>query len=475
MRIRLLLGIAVVVAGVTAALLSPVAAQEPAKEHAAAVVAPNIFFYNLDDLRDAVPGGVDPLQYMPEVRSWMAAGTRFRNSFVVDPACCPSRAALMTGRYPHNNGVRHQADGPLFDHAHSMACYLQAAGYRTYVDGKFLTTWPRTSVPPCFTRSTVMWEGYNDVEVRVDGLPATAPGYSTTYLGARGRDYIRQALSAGAPFLLYETPQAPHWVKVTRPDGSIARLAVPEPKYVGTPVAACAGAPEADRSDKPAYVRNTSHTAQESQQMCASQLRAIRTADDEFGATMQLLADRGVLSDTLVVFSSDNGYMWGEHGRSEKFVPYEPSIRVPMLLRWPGHVASRVNRTRMVSNLDLLPTMLEAAGVPLPAGAPLLDGESLLGPSARTTMFAEYYNDAANGKVPTWKMVRTATAKYVETYGPAGDLIFREYYNLTSDGIEQVNLLHDGDPGNDPSTAQLSTLTTRLHNLASCSGSGCVR
>ena len=128
-----------------------------------------------------------------------------------------------------------------------------------------------------------------------------------------------------------------------------------------------------------------------------------------------------------------------------------------------------------MSYLDLLPTMLQAAGVTLPAGAPPLDGESLLGPSGRTTMFAEYYNDSANGKVPTWKMVRTATVKYVQTYDTSGDLIFREYYNLTTDGIEQVNLLHDGDPGNDPSPAQLSTLQTRLRNLATCSGSGCIR
>ena len=101
-------------------------------------------------------------------------------------------------------------------------------------------------------------------------------------------------------------------------------------------------------------------------------------------------------------------------------MPYEPSLRVPLWLRWPGHVPAGTNTTRMVSYLDLLPTMLQAAGVTLPANAPALDGESLLGPSARTTMFSEYYQDSANGNVPTWKMVRTATAKYIQTYNTAG-------------------------------------------------------
>ena len=125
----------------------------------AKAVKPNIFFYNLDDLRDAFPGGIDPMQFMPKAKQWMSAGRRFTQMFVADPSCCPSRSSLMTGRYPHNNGVLDQQDGPNFDGPHSMACYLQGAGYLTYEDGKFLTTWPKTKRPPCFTHSTVMWIG----------------------------------------------------------------------------------------------------------------------------------------------------------------------------------------------------------------------------------------------------------------------------------------------------------------------------
>lgn len=453
-------------------LLQVVAPAPPAQ---GAPTPPNIFFYNLDDLRDQTPGGVDPLQFMPKLRQWMANGTRYTNTFVTEPSCCPSRSSLMTGRYPHNNGVRLQSQGPSFDYAHSMACYLQRAGYSTYIAGKFLTTWPKTSLPPCFTHSSVMWGGYNGVEVKVDGATRQTSGYSTTYLGARGRTYIQQAVGLGKPFLLYETPQAPHEVDVTNPDGTTSKLAVPEAKYASASTGPCAGPPEPDRSDKPAYVRYQNHSVAESQRFCESGLRAIMSADDQFGATIQLLSDLGVLDNTLVIFSSDNGLMWGEHGRHSKFVPYEPSIRVPLWLRWPGHVPTRTDTARIVSYLDLLPTMLQAAGVTLPASAPRLDGESLLAPTRRTMMFSEYFKDPANGKVPTWKMTRTSTIKYVQTYNETGAVIFREYYNLVADPNEFTNLLGDGDSTNDPPVAELTSLTNQLNALATCAGASCVK
>ena len=226
-------------------------ARTPGALAAAPPPPPNIFFYNLDDLRDAFPGGIDPLQFMPQVRRWMGTavdgaaggGRRYRQTFVADPSCCPSRASLMTGRYPHNNGVRTQQDGAAFDSRHSMACYLRDAGYATYLAGKFLTSWPRTATPPCFRGSTVIWGGYRDAFVRVDGVAGTARGYSTTYLGVRGREYVDRAVTAGTPFLLYETPQAPHWVPVTAPGGTVTRLAVPSARYRTAPVGPCAGVP----------------------------------------------------------------------------------------------------------------------------------------------------------------------------------------------------------------------------------------
>jgi N-acetylglucosamine-6-sulfatase len=435
---------------------------------------PNIFFYNLDDLRDAFPGAIDPLQFMPKTLAWMTGGRRFTQMFIADPSCCPSRAAMMTGRYPHNNGVLDQQDGTLFDGPHSMACYLRNAGYATYMAGKFLISWPKTTTPPCFTNSTVMWGGYWNVAVKVNGVSQKSTGYSTTYLGNRGRQYITTALTGTAPFLLYETPHAPHWSEITNPDGSTSRLAIPDTQYANVAVGTCSGVPEQDRSDKPRYVRYMNYTTSQGQAMCQSQLRAIMSADDQFAATMQLLSDRGVLANTLVILSSDNGYMWGEHGRWEKFVPYEPSIHVPLLVRWPGHVAAGTDSTRLVSSLDLLPTMLEAAGMALPTSPPL-DGESLLQPTRRTLTYGEYYVDGANPLTPSWKMVRTTTAKYTQYYDPSWQVIAREYYDLTADPAENTNLLGDANAGNDPPASTITNLTNQLNAFATCTGAACVK
>lgn len=475
------LRVAVLAVVLAATLLGPsgpapsVADAPPPTRAAAALTGTNVFIYHLDDLRDAFPGAIDPLQYMPKTRQWMGTGRRYTQSFVNDPSCCPSRASMLTGRYPHNNGVLDQQAGPRFPSQYSLACYLQRAGYATYLAGKFLTTWPKTQLPPCFDRSTVIWGGYHNVATRVDGVAGTLTGYNTNALGVRGREYITQALAGPAPFLLYEAPQAPHWVNVTT-NGTTTQRAVPEAKYATAPVGTCAGVPEPDRSDKPAYVRNMNYTTAQGQTMCASQMRAIMSADDQFDATMQLLSSRGVLANTLVIVSSDNGFLWGEHGRWEKFTPYEPSIRTPLLVRLPGQIAAGTDNTRLVTLVDILPTVLAAAGITVPAAAPRLDGESLLAPSARTTVYAEYdVDESANPNIPSWRMIRTRTVKYVHTYNAQGAIIAREYYNLTNDPNEHTNLLGDSSTANNPPAATLTDLASRLNAFATCVGAACVR
>jgi arylsulfatase A-like enzyme len=200
------------------------------------------------------------------------------------------------------------------------------------------------------------------------------------------------------------------------------------------------------------------------------------SADDQFDATMQLLSDRGVLENTLVILSSDNGYLWAEHGRWEKFAPYEPSIRTPLLVRWPGQITPGTDTTRLVTLVDILPTLLQAAGVTIPTNAPRLDGESLFGPSSRTTVYDEYYRDeVANPNIPSWRMLRTRTDKYIDTYDDSGAIIAREYYDLTNDPNEFTNLLGDSSAANDPPPSRLATLRSQLAAYATCSGAGCVR
>jgi hypothetical protein len=111
----------------------------------------------------------------------------------------------------------------------------------------------------------------------------------------------------------------------------------------------------------------------------------------------------------------------------------------------------------------------------VPTTRPALDGESLLSATKRTTMYSEYYNDPANANIPAWRMVRTPTAKYVQTYNSTGGIIAREYYNLTNDPAENTNLLGDGNAANDPSSTTLTNMRTLLTSFATCSGAGCVK
>jgi arylsulfatase A-like enzyme len=161
--------------------------------------------------------------------------------------------------------------------------------------------------------------------------------------------------------------------------------------------------------------------------------------------------------------------MWGEHNRTSKFVPYLPSVNVPMFVRWDGHLPSATN-TDLVSNVDIAPTIIEATGV-TPAPAVVIDGHSLLHPVTRPYELNEYWYDyPANGKVPDWAQIHNTHFAYIETYSSTGALAFQEYYNLDTDPGENRNLLKVDD-GMPPSV--LATVKAELALARTCAGVSC--
>jgi N-acetylglucosamine-6-sulfatase len=424
---------------------------------------PNILLINLDDAR------FDALQYMPKTAGWMAPGVHFTNARVAIPSCCPSRATMFTGRYAHGNGVTRQSEASRLDTERTLMRYLQSAGYSTAMAGKFLVSWPRSTPPPGFNRHTVIWGGYYNYEARVQGVSRQVSEYSTIFLGKQLRGYLRGFEASDAtPWFGYLATQAPHI------SGGWKTLPVPETKYASAPVPNCAKPGEADRSDKPTYVTWVKADPAYNQQLCAAQIRTLMTVDDEIDLTLRQLQTDGELANTMVIFTSDNGYFWGEHGWTAKFLPYEPAVRVPLRIRWDGHLTSRTD-SRHASVIDILPTITETVGI-VPTRA--LDGRSLLrSDSLRSEVFSEYFNDADNGStIPTWSSLTSSTRKYVENrvVNSSGQTtIVREYYNLQTDGDELVNLLKDGNPANDPSASELAAWAQRLANARACNGSAC--
>lgn len=223
---------------------------------------------------------------------------------------------------------------------------------------------------------------------------------------------------------------------------------------------------ERDRSDKPPYVRETRTPRATGAAHRRGQLRTLMSVDDMVGDLFRALRRSGELEDTVAVYLSDNGYMWGEHGLVGKTAPYGMSVRVPLYVRWPGAVARRATDDRLVANVDVAPTILEAAGVAPDPDVPM-DGRPLTNDHERDRLLLEFW--ARPGRdTPNWAATIRARSLYVEYFEPDGAyrVPFREYYDLVADEFELRNLLADATASNDPPAA----LSAQLAADRMCSG-----
>jgi arylsulfatase A-like enzyme len=194
------------------------------------------------------------------------------------------------------------------------------------------------------------------------------------------------------------------------------------------------------------------------------QLRTLKSVDDMVARIFATLKNAGETRDTLAVFLSDNGFLWGDHELRAKPYPYVNDVKVPFFVWWPGHVRAGAVDQRMVANVDLAPTVLDILGI---TPSVPMDGWSLLDQShVRNRWFVETFTT-----VPLAETL-TPSFEYTEYYDPNDmtTVTFREYYDLTTDPYELTNLLHDGDPTNDPPTGNLSQ---QLANDRVCSAQAC--
>jgi arylsulfatase A-like enzyme len=423
---------------------------------------PNILVILTDDQRDD-----EYLPVMPNVRRLFArGGTRFANAYATTPLCCPSRGSIFSGRYAHNHGILtnntfSQVMG--FDQTTSMQCHLQPAGYHTAIAGKLFNIWPLGQSPPCWDRWAVSDEGYVDPEFNVNGVRQTVPGYSTELLGNLAIDDL-QAFEAddAAPWFLYVATYAPHFPYT------------PEAAYADAPVRHRRPNPaltEADRTDKPREVQTWGLNPKKGAHVRRVQLRTLMSVDDMVGDVFAQLDALGEEERTLAIFLSDNGLLWAEHGLyGTKRYPYLPSVDIPMFLRWPGNVAVGVVDDRLAANIDIAPTVFDAAGLSPPIDPPM-DGASLLEPTRRDRLLLEYFRSPDNPVLGEWAGTITHRYEYIEYYADDGTTItFREYYDLVRDPWQLRNLLGDRSTRNDPDVAPLHA---QLSADRACEGASC--
>ena len=452
----------------------------------AAQTRPNVIVIETDDQT------LESMRVMGNVQRLLAAeGTTFDNSFASFPLCCPSRATLLTGQYAHNHTVMGNAPPQggyeKLDHSNTLAVWLQRAGYHTAHVGKYLNGYGSRQneheVPPGWSE----WHGatslpYFGFTVNEGGqlvsVPATPENYQSDFWTRTAVDVVRRRAGSDQPFFMWLAYYAPHGGGPREPDDPPAPARRPRQQRVqGLPTPAVAprhrnafsasalpsssSFNEADVSDKPAGIRNRRLLTQAQiagvREMYQQRLESLLAVDEGVASLVEALRASGELSNTLIVFTSDNGFFHGEHRiPSGKNLVYEPSVRVPLILRGPG-VARGRRVSDLVANIDIAPTIVAAARA---RAARRLDGRDLR-PLTRDRL-ADLGRDMLL-ETPAWSAIRTHRFVYVE-YG-AGD---RELYDLASDP-DQLTSRHA-----DASLAPIRTeLARRLAALRGCSGIAC--
>ena len=442
---------------------SAVPAQTSAAEGADELLPspPNILIINTDDQRYT-----ETLEVMPRVsKFFVGGGTEYVNGAVTTALCCPSRASFFSGRYSHNNGITGNGLDELvanFDQDSTIQGYLQEAGYNTAIVGKYMNTYPLHRDPMNWTQWATTTGGYSDVPFNLNSEPRQTSGYYTKHLGNFATDFLQDfEAEDDKPWFMYVAPQAPH------------HPYRPQPKYATAEVPAVEKPPswnEADISDKPQAVRNRAPVSEaEYIRKRTQMLRTLMSVDDMVQRLVRQMNLLGESENLLAVYMSDNGYLWGEHGVSEKRFPYLESIEVPFLLRWRGVLPEGETSARLVTQIDLLPTALEAAQATPTLTYPL-DGQSILSAPPRTEVLHEYFKSPDSQMFP-WAGIRTEEWQYVEWYDvTTGVIIWREYYDLVNDPYQMENVLRDGIDGNEPDVAPLHE---RLTDLRDCVGIEC--
>jgi len=470
--------------------------------------SPNVILIMTDDQPAALSA------FMPTVQRELAdKGVQFSEAFTTNTLCCPARTSVLRGQYVHNHQVLSnggpQGGFPKFYQtgfeASTLATWLQDAGYRTAMMGKYLNAYPfgpvgenppnyrpprHTYIPPGWNT----WFGFFDVPKDPKNSPYAMYGYSVNHNGRVERyghdphDYQTDVLSEQAttfirlqrrsrsPFFLYLAPTAPHLptIAARRHQGLLEGLRAPRSPAFN----------EADMADKPRWLRAlprlTETDAARVDQLYRGQAEMLLAVDELVGAILETLRDTGELGNTYLIFTSDHGLHAGEHRLSKmKLTPYAASARIPLIIRGPGVPAGRTLE-QLALNTDIAPTITALAGVTPPA---FVDGRSLAPlwsgapPRWRQTALMEFWPRRtledygaehlnARVAVPQYRAVRSKRHLYVE-YRYQDGATEGELYDLAQDPFELTNLYSRTDP------ELLQSYAEHAERLQACSGGGC--
>jgi arylsulfatase A-like enzyme len=420
----------------------------------AAETRPNILYIMSDDhAAHAIGAYGSKINQTPHIDRIGKEGMRFSNCFVTNSICTPSRAAILTGKYSHVNGV------PVFNtfdgSQPTLAKYLQAAGYHTGMIGK----WHLGSAPTGFDFWTILpGQGtYFDPVFITSAGPKKIPGYATDIITDLSLAFLEDR-PKDKPFFLMCHHKAPH--RPWQPDAKHAKqwenVQVPEPEtfdddYATRSDAAREATMRIDRDltpgdlkqKPPAGLAGKDLKKWKYQRYMRDYLACIASVDDNVGRLLDYLDKKGLAENTVAIYTSDQGFFLGDHDWYDKRFMYEESLRMPFLVRWPGKVKTGSVSDGMVLNVDFAPTLMEAAGLKAAADMqgrsflPLLKGQTPK--DWRTSMYYRYYHYPMHHRVQPHYGVRTDRYKLIY-FNKIGQW---ELFDLRKDPHELKNVYAD--------------------------------
>lgn len=423
---------------------------------------PNIVFVLVDDLRwDEIGPAGHPYVQTPSIDQLAANGAYFQNSFTTTPLCSPSRASFLTGQYAHTNGIFDNL--ARNEQSHGLETFpkmLDAVGYDTAFIGKWHMGNDDSPRPGFNTWAVMKGQGEAiNPEFNINGERKQFEGYVTDIMTGMAVDFVRKPRNE--PFLIYISHKALHpnitqlddgssvaspsgipgFLAADRHDGMYSGVTQPRRPNFGIPP-----------TDKPALMRQigdmpalgsdtvtSDQTIQDRQEM-------LMAVDEGLGAVLEALEETGVLDDTIVVFTGDHGYWYGEHGlRGERRLAYEEALRIPMIISYPQRISPDIRPAETVLSIDMAPTILEYAGADIDAGIqgrsliPVLEGDV---EDWRSSFLIEYYSDTVFERIQNmgYKAVRTDRYKYIQYLELEG---MDELYDLREDPYEMNNIINN--------------------------------
>jgi N-acetylglucosamine-6-sulfatase len=415
---------------------------------------PNIIFILIDDLR------WDEVDYLfvktPNIERIAREGVRFRNAFVTTPLCSPSRASYLTGQYAHKHGITDNTDHS--PRSHDLVTFLRLlhdAGYETAFLGKWHMGLDDSPRPGIDHWVSVKGQGsYVDPEFNVNGRRETKRGYFTDILNEYALGFLKRKHTK--PFVLYISHKAVHPDLIQYADGSVSDPSggkfIPAERH--KKLYADAQVPHRHNyakppEGKPSLLRQIGDLPPlgpktvTNDETIRNRLRMLASVEDGVADIFRTLENQKQLENTLIIFTSDEGYFYGEHGLSvERRLAYEESIRIPLFMRFPKLIKAGSAVDQFALNIDIAPTLLEIGGAPVPneiqgrSLVPLLRGENV---PWRDSFLIEYFSDKVFPRMSKmgYQALRDEHWKYIHYVDLDG---MDELYDLKADPYEMNNL-----------------------------------